>query len=141
MKLAVLLCGFAIAAHAESLLPPNWDPALAGDEVMERLANTSASHVKGAHDAEFVCVGERAYIVTEANDVKAGESAVYSPSEPGFWRRELLDAKYAGLQFLMLNTYGPDIEDGKLAPKRSDSVRRTSFLAHFMLSALYWSED
>ena len=48
--------------------------------------------------------------------MKPGESAVYSPSEPGFWRRELLDAKYAGLQFLMLNTYGPDIENGKLAP-------------------------
>jgi hypothetical protein len=75
MKLAVLLCGFAIAARAESLLPSNWDPALAGDEVMERLANTSAPRVKGAHDAEFVCVRDRAYIVIEANDVKAGESA------------------------------------------------------------------
>src|SRR6185295_16537337 len=50
-------------------------PALAGDEVMERLVNTSAPRVKGAHDAEFVCVGERAFIVTEANDRKAGESA------------------------------------------------------------------
>ncbi|HEY2514999.1 MAG TPA: DUF5010 domain-containing protein [Polyangiaceae bacterium] len=48
--------------------------------------------------------------------VERGQSAVYSPSEQGFWRRELLDAKYAGLQFLLLNTYGPDIEDGKLAP-------------------------
>jgi hypothetical protein len=48
--------------------------------------------------------------------MKGGESAVYSPSEPGFWRRELMDAKYAGLQFLLLNTYGPDIEGGKLAP-------------------------
>jgi hypothetical protein len=47
---------------------------------------------------------------------KPGESAVYAPAEPGFWRRELLDAKYAGLQFLLLNTYGPDIEDGKLSP-------------------------
>ena len=27
-----------------------------------------------------------------------------------------MDAKYAGLDFLLLNTYGPDIEDGKLAP-------------------------
>ena len=43
-------------------------------------------------------------------------SAVYSPNEPGFWRNELSDAKYAGLQFLMLNTYGPDIADGKLKP-------------------------
>ncbi|MCB1276831.1 sialidase family protein [Prosthecobacter sp.] len=57
------------------LLPANWDPALAGDIVMQRLINTSAPRVKGAHDAEFVCVGERAYIVTEANDLKAGESA------------------------------------------------------------------
>ncbi len=48
--------------------------------------------------------------------MKAGESAPYHPSRPGFWRRELLDAKYAGLQFLLLNTYGPDIADGKLKP-------------------------
>ncbi|MDI1313795.1 sialidase family protein, partial [Prosthecobacter sp.] len=57
------------------IVPAKWDPALAGDTVMQRLVNTSAPHVKGAHDAEFVCVGERAYIVTEANDVRAGESA------------------------------------------------------------------
>lgn len=57
------------------LLSANWDPALAGDIVMQRLVNTSAPRVKGAHDAEFVCVGDRAYLVTEANDLKAGESA------------------------------------------------------------------
>jgi predicted neuraminidase len=57
------------------IVPTKWDPALAGDIVMQRLVNTSAARVKGAHDAEFVCVGERAYIVTEANDVRAGESA------------------------------------------------------------------
>src|SRR5207302_11387962 len=42
---------------------------------MGRLVNTSSPRVKGAHDAEFVCVGDRAFIVTEANDRKAGESA------------------------------------------------------------------
>jgi hypothetical protein len=57
------------------IVPAKWDPALAGDIVMQRLVNTSAPRVKGAHDAEFVCFGERAYIVTEANDVRAGESA------------------------------------------------------------------
>jgi hypothetical protein len=57
------------------LVPPRWDPALAGDVVMERLVNTSAPRVKGVHDAEFVCVGDRAYVVAEANDKKAGESA------------------------------------------------------------------
>lgn len=62
-------------ASAQSLLPSNWDPMLAGDIVMQRLINTSAPQVKGAHDAEFVCLGERAYVVAEANDVKAGESA------------------------------------------------------------------
>ena len=59
---------------AQSLLPSSWDAGLAGDVVMQRLVNTSAAHVKGAHDAEFVCVGDRAYIVTVANDVRAGES-------------------------------------------------------------------
>jgi hypothetical protein len=46
----------------------------------------------------------------------AQETGYYVPTQPGFWRRELLDAKYAGLDFLLLNTYGPDIEDGKLKP-------------------------
>ena len=45
-----------------------------------------------------------------------GVSGYYVPSEPGFWKRELCDAKWAGLDFLLLNTYGPDISHGKLAP-------------------------
>ena len=57
------------------LIPKGWDAALAGDEVMKGLVNTSAPLVKGAHDAEFVCVGEQAYVVAEANDMTAGESA------------------------------------------------------------------
>jgi hypothetical protein len=62
-----------------------------------------------------------------------GESGLYSPDNPGFWRRELLDARYAGLQFLMLNTYGPDIEDGKLAPltKALDSIDKPIKIALF----------
>jgi hypothetical protein len=47
-----------------------------------------------------------------------GLSGIYSACEPGFWRREILDAQYAGLQFLLLNVYGPDIENGKLGPLR-----------------------
>lgn len=45
-----------------------------------------------------------------------GASGYYVPSEAGFWRRELSDAKWAGLDFLLLNTYGPDIQHEKLAP-------------------------
>jgi hypothetical protein len=40
----------------------------------------------------------------------------YHPSNKGFWRQELSDARYAGLSFLMPNVYGPDIEKGRLKP-------------------------
>jgi len=76
----VLLCRIATAQpqpNAGGIVPSGWDPALAGDVVMRRLINTSSPRVKGAHDAEFVCVGERAYIVAEANDQKGGESAAW----------------------------------------------------------------
>jgi hypothetical protein len=36
----------------------------------------------------------------------------YVPSNPGFWYRELLDARYAGLQFVLPNVYGPDVQPG-----------------------------
>lgn len=58
-----------------SLLPAGWDPALAGDVVMQRLVRVTAPQAKGAHDAEFVCVGDRAYIVEHDNDVAPGHSA------------------------------------------------------------------
>src|SRR5258708_25983311 len=35
-------------------------------------------------------------------------------SNAGFFHRELLDARYAGLQFLLPNVYGPDLSDGSL---------------------------
>lgn len=70
----VLLCHSDDGGKAK-LVPADWKPVLAGDVVMQRLVNTSASRVKGAHDAEFVCVGERAFVVSEANDLKPGESA------------------------------------------------------------------
>jgi hypothetical protein len=34
----------------------------------------------------------------------------YRPDNSGFWYRELLDARYAGLQFLLPNVYGPDVQ-------------------------------
>ncbi|HEY4107249.1 MAG TPA: DUF5010 domain-containing protein [Polyangiaceae bacterium] len=36
-------------------------------------------------------------------------SGVYTWKNAGFWRRELLDAAYSGMQFFLLNTYGPDL--------------------------------
>jgi hypothetical protein len=34
----------------------------------------------------------------------------YTPTNEGFWVRELLDARYAGLQFVLPNVYGYDID-------------------------------
>jgi hypothetical protein len=40
----------------------------------------------------------------------AADQGYYNPSNAGFWLRELLDARYAGLQFMMPNVYGFDIQ-------------------------------
>lgn len=55
--------------------PEGWNPALAGDLVLERLVTVTGPGVKGAHDAEMAIVGDRAYIVAEVDDESAGESA------------------------------------------------------------------
>jgi len=57
------------------LLPPDWDPKRAGDEILSKLIKVSAPQVKGAHDADLVLVGERAYIVEHDNDIKPGHGA------------------------------------------------------------------
>lgn len=87
MKRTAILVTLLLAGGAQSvavsadtsppspLVPTGWNAALAGDEVLARLVNVSAPRVKGAHDAEFVCVGQRAYVVAEVNDTKPGESA------------------------------------------------------------------
>lgn len=83
MCLHQLIAVFSLSAtlatviRAETLVSSGWDPALAGDNVMQRLVKVTAPKVKGTHDAEFVCIGERAYIVTEANDQRAGESSAW----------------------------------------------------------------
>lgn len=52
----------------------DWDPVKAANRVMEKLVTVTGPEVKGAHDAEFVTVGDRAYIVAMANDIQPGES-------------------------------------------------------------------
>jgi hypothetical protein len=65
------------AEPSTGLLPPGWDSTAAGTAVLRRLVNVSAPRVKGAHDAEFVCVGDRAYVVSEANDIQPGENPAW----------------------------------------------------------------
>ena len=77
---ALLLAPLALHAagapnQRPNIIPEGWDPLQAANRVMERLVKVTALQVKGAHDAEFVCVGDRAYIVASANDVQAGENA------------------------------------------------------------------
>jgi hypothetical protein len=60
--LLAALLALVAPAFAAPLVPAGWDPALAGDLVMERLVTVTAPQVKGAHDAEMVMVGERASI-------------------------------------------------------------------------------
>jgi len=73
LSLAVALTVYPVLA--QTLVPVGWDPALAGDLVMDPLITVTAPQVKGAHDAEMVIVEGRAYVVAEVNDVRAGESA------------------------------------------------------------------
>ena len=63
------------AADPVTIVPADWNPQKAGEEVLRRLIRVSALQVKGAHDAEFLCVGERAYIVEHDNGVAPGHGA------------------------------------------------------------------
>ncbi|MEP6669819.1 MAG: sialidase family protein [Chthoniobacter sp.] len=72
--IVVAFFSWALAATAQ-ILPPGWDARQAGDKVLAGLVKVSAPEVKGAHDAEFVVMGDRAFVVYEANDVKPGENA------------------------------------------------------------------
>lgn len=69
-----VLCGHSAPAADAPLLPPGWDAKAAADRVLAGLVKVSAPEVKGAHDAEMALVNGRAYIVSEANDEKAGEA-------------------------------------------------------------------
>jgi hypothetical protein len=39
----------------------------------------------------------------------AGAANFYNGKNSGYWYRQLLEAQWAGLQFFLLNTYGPDL--------------------------------
>ena len=82
MKTRLLLCLTALLAGCStpkdepkptaSLLPAGWDAKAAADKVMAGLIKVSGPEVKGAHDSHLVVVGDRAYVVAEANDRQAG---------------------------------------------------------------------
>lgn len=71
----MLLTISTVAMAAEPLLTADWNPLIAANKVLEGLVQVSGPQVKGAHDAEMVLVGNKAYIVAEVSDQRAGESA------------------------------------------------------------------
>lgn len=58
-------------------------------------------------------------IPAEICKIDEQDSGYYNPKNKGFWNMELMDAHYAGLQFLLLNVYGPDIEGQKMDPLKA----------------------
>ena len=78
LLLLLFVGSYTLAQEPEpvtTLVPRDWDPVQAGKQVMQRLVRVTGKEVKGAHDAEMVLTGNRAYIVAEVNDTRAGESA------------------------------------------------------------------
>ena len=74
----------ALHAAPSSLLPPGWDPKRAGDAALATLIKATAPQAKGAHDADLVLVGERAYVAEHDNDLKPGHGAGNGyPRKPG----------------------------------------------------------
>jgi hypothetical protein len=43
-----------------------------------------------------------------------GKPGFYTPDQAGFWLHELRDARAAGLDFLLPNVYGPDMDKGQI---------------------------
>ena len=80
---ATLFCGIPVStvsagratASDQKLLLPGWNAKEAADRVLAGLVKVTAPQVRGAHDAEFACVGERAFVVAEVNDVRPSENA------------------------------------------------------------------
>jgi hypothetical protein len=76
----LLFAAFTLHAAEEvrvdpPILPSGWDPKRAGDDVLAKLVKFTSSRAKGAHDADLVLAGERAYVVEHDNDIKPGHGA------------------------------------------------------------------
>ncbi|MCP3696823.1 MAG: DUF5010 domain-containing protein [Planctomycetaceae bacterium] len=70
------------------------------------------NHVPGMHEPDPAYQFEHPSHDTH----KAG---FYHPANAGFWYREMKDARHAGLDFALLNVYGPDLEAAQMEPLRT----------------------
>jgi len=76
-------------------------------------------HCPGGVNCGMDWANTHAYGMGQPSPILAwGDQAagVYDAGNPGFWRRELRDARFAGLDFILPNVYGPDmLQEGKVA--------------------------
>ena len=56
---------------------------------------------------------------------QAHKDGLYHPENAGFWYREMQDARHAGLDFALLNVYGPDLDHARMDPLRTALKRLT----------------
>lgn len=90
-----------------------WSPKLAGDRVLQGLITITAPQVKGAHDAEFIIVDDKAYIVTEVNEVKGGEN----PEWPEIYvTMSIVNLKTMKLERVMTFARGGAVFGGETLP-------------------------
>ena len=63
------------AVSASGLISADWNPKSEADKAMAGMIQVTGPEVKGAHDSDLVMVGDRAFVVALANDVKPGHGA------------------------------------------------------------------
>ena len=63
------------AVSVSALVPADWNPKSEADKAMAGMIQATGPEVKGAHDSDLVMVGDRAFVVALANDVKPGHGA------------------------------------------------------------------
>jgi hypothetical protein len=63
------------AVSVSALVPADWNPKSEADKAMAGMIQVTGPEVKGAHDSDLVMVGDRAFVVALANDVKPGHGA------------------------------------------------------------------
>ncbi len=51
------------------------------------------------------------------------KDGLYHPENAGFWYREFRDSRHAGLDFLLLNVYGPDLQPSTISALQSGLAR------------------
>jgi hypothetical protein len=63
------------AVSVSALVPADWNPKSEAAKAMAGMIQVTGPEVKGAHDSDLVMVGDRAFVVALANDVKPGHGA------------------------------------------------------------------